>query len=171
MDIKENTEKVAPLVSLYSLSATNNKGEEVSLKEYKGKKLMIVNLASQCGFTPQYNELEELYRNNKEDLVILGFPSNDFGGQEPGSDEEIANFCKLNFGVTFPLFKKAEVKGESKQPVYKWLSDPSLNGWNDQEPTWNFSKYLVDENGYLMNFYSASVSPLAEDIQNMLKAE
>ncbi len=164
MDIRENKNKTAPEVSIYSLSVVNNKGEEISLKDFKGKKLLFVNLASQCGFTPQYHELEELYRNHKDKLVVLGFPSNDFGGQEPGTDEEIASFCQVNFGVTFPLFKRSEIKGEAQQPVYQWLSDPSLNGWNEQQPTWNFCKYLVDENGFLMNFFSASVSPLSTEL-------
>lgn len=171
MNKKTNEEKKVPLVSFYSLTATSNKGEEISLRAYKGKKIIIVNLASECGFTPQYQELEELYRHYKDDLVILGFPSNDFGGQEPASDEEIASFCQINFGVTFPLFKKSVVKGAAKQDVYKWLSDHTLNGWNDEEPNWNFCKYVVDENGYLSHFFSASVSPMSEEMLEAIDAE
>ena len=120
-----------------------------------------MNLASQCGYTPQYEELEQLYQSNKNDLIILGFPSNDFGGQEPGTDTEIAQFCKINFGVTFPIFPKNFVSGPKKQPVYQWLTDPKKNGWNDKEPTWNFFKYMIDENGNLDTIFSSSVSPLS----------
>ncbi len=155
--IGNKNEVIAPL-GFYSLKATLNNGEEVSFEKYKGKKVLIVNLASQCGFTPQYEELESLHEKNK-DLFILGFPANDFGKQEPGSDTEIAQFCKLNYGVTFPLFKKNDVKGDSKQPVYQWLTDKDKNGWNFLEPQWNFYKYLIDEKGNLSKFFSSSVSP------------
>ncbi len=121
--------------------------------------MLIVNLASLCGFTPQYEELQKLYEQ-AENLVILGFPANNFGTQEPGSDEEISNFCKVNYGVTFPLFKKDDVKGNEKQPVYQWLSDKNKNGWNDIEPKWNFYKYLIDEKGNLDKVFSSSVSPM-----------
>lgn len=155
-----NEKNIKPPVSFYGLNATNNKGETVSFEQFNGKKVLIVNLASQCGFTPQYSQLEELYQQHKDDIIVLGFPSNDFGGQEPGSDEDIENFCKVNFGVTFPLFKKDHVKGEKKQSVYQWLTDAEKNGWNNNDPDWNFNKYLVDENGSLQKVYSASVSPL-----------
>lgn len=153
--------KNAP-ANFYSLKAITNSGEEIEFEKYRGKKVLLVNVASQCGFTPQYAELERLHMQRK-DLVILGFPSNNFGAQEPGSDEEIAEFCNVNYGVTFQLFKKDEVKGNNKQPVYQWLSDETKNGWNNKEPEWNFYKYLVSENGDLLNVFSSSVSPL--DIQ------
>ena len=150
--------KKAP-VSFYSLKATTNSGNEISFKQYFGKKILIVNLASKCGYTPQYTELEQL-NQQKKNLVILGFPSNNFGSQEPGTDDDIAAFCKLNYGVTFQLFRKDDVSGNNKQPVYLWLSDEIKNGWNNQEPQWNFYKYLVDENGNLSKIFSSSVSPL-----------
>ena len=153
--------KNAP-ANFYSLKAIANSGEEIKFEKYKGKKVLLVNVASQCGFTPQYAELEQLHQQNKE-LVILGFPSNNFGAQEPGSNEEIAEFCRSNYGVTFQLFKKDDVKGNNKQPVYQWLGDETKNGWNNKEPEWNFYKYLVSENGDLLNVFSSSVSPL--DIQ------
>lgn len=162
INIHENKNKVKAPESFYSLKATSNTGEEISFEKYKGKKMLIVNLASQCGYTPQYEELEGLHQKNK-DIVILGFPANNFGAQEPGTDKEIAEFCRLNFGVTFPLFKKDDVNGNAKQPVYEWLTDKNKNGWNELEPQWNFYKYLVDENGNLLKVYSSSVSPL--DIQ------
>ena len=155
-----------PSESFYDLSAKANNGIPISFKEYAGKKILLVNLASQCGYTPQYNELQKLQDDFKEKLIVLGFPSDDFGGQEPGSDEEIASFCQVNFGVTFQLFRKAEVIGPQMQGVYKWLADPSLNGWNSKEPTWNFCKYLVDERGQLLHFYSSSVSPLSDEVIN-----
>jgi glutathione peroxidase len=152
-----SSNKNAPM-DFYSLKAITNSGKEIGFQTYKGKKVLLVNLASKCGFTPQYAELEELHQQYK-DLVILGFPANNFGAQEPGSDEEIAQFCKINYGVTFQLFKKNDVKGANKQPVYQWLTDANKNGWNNEEPKWNFYKYLVDKNGNLVNVFSSSVSP------------
>lgn len=160
IDITANKEKVKPPESFYSLTAFANNGDVVSFEKFKGKKVLLVNLASQCGFTPQYNELEELHLLFKDDIAVLGFPSNDFGGQEPGTDEEIANFCKLNFGVTFTLFQKDHVTGDNKQPVYQWLCNENKNGWNNGEPSWNFYKFLVDNQGNLEKMYSSSVSPL-----------
>jgi glutathione peroxidase len=148
----------APM-NFYYLSASANAGGEINFEKYRGKKLLLVNLASRCGFTPQYAELEQLHQQNN-DLVILGFPSNNFGSQEPGSDEEIAAFCQLNYGVTFQLFKKGDVKGPHRQPVYQWLTDPSKNGWNRKEPQWNFYKYLISETGDLLQVFSSAVSPL-----------
>lgn len=162
MKIQSNTTNKNARMNFYSLSAITNSGEEIKFEKYRGKKVLLVNLASQCGFTPQYAELEQLQQQNK-DIAILGFPSNNFGAQEPGSDEEIAEFCKVNYGVTFQLFKKNDVKGSNKQSVYQWLSDETKNGWNNKEPEWNFYKYLVDENGNLLNIFSSSVSPF--DIQ------
>ena len=159
INIKANKSNKNALVNFYSLKATTNTGEEIQFEKYRSKKILIVNLASQCGYTPQYGELERLHQQNKN-IIILGFPSNNFGAQEPGSDEEIATFCKVNYGVTFQLFKKDDVRGKNKQPVYQWLSDKSKNGWNNEEPKWNFYKYLVDENGNLVNVFSSSVSPL-----------
>lgn len=150
--------KIAP-VNFYSLKAITNAGEEILFEKYRGKKVLIVNLASRCGYTPQYAALEQLHQQNKN-IIILGFPSNNFGAQEPGTDDEIAAFCKLNYGVTFQLFKKDDVKGNTKQSVYQWLSDANKNGWNSASPQWNFYKYLVDENGNLSNVFSSSVSPL-----------
>lgn len=158
IDVYENKDKVLAPQDFYSLKATQNNGEEISFEKFKNKKVLIVNLASLCGFTPQYEDLQKLYEES-ENLVILGFPANNFGTQEPGSDEEISNFCKLNYGVTFPLFKKDDVVGKEKQPVYQWLSDHKKNGWNDVEPKWNFYKYLIDENGNLDKVFSSSVSP------------
>ncbi len=161
--VEENTSKKTAPVNFYSLKAITITGEEIIFEKYKGKKVLLVNLASQCGYTPQYAELEKLHQQNKN-LIILGFPSNNFGGQEPGTNEEIAKFCSVNYGVTFQLFKKDDVKGNTKQQVYKWLSDQKQNGWNNSEPQWNFYKYLVNEKGNLSKMFSSSVSPIDKRI-------
>jgi glutathione peroxidase len=157
--IYKNKEKVQALQSFYSLKATQINGEEISFEKFRNKKVLVVNLASLCGYTPQYAALQKLYERT-ENFVILGFPANNFGSQEPGSDDEINSFCKINYGVTFPLFKKNDVRGNEKQPVYQWLTDKNKNGWNDEEPHWNFFKYLVDEKGNLQKVFSSSVSPM-----------
>ena len=121
---------------------------------------MIVNTASECGYTAQYAELQQLYTKYADQLTIIGFPSNDFKEQEKGTDDEIAAFCKVNFGVTFPLAKKSSVlKGLGQNEVFQWLTMKEMNGWNEQQPTWNFSKYLIDEKGRLTHYFDPSVVP------------
>jgi glutathione peroxidase len=164
ISITSNKKQMKALHSFYSLQANANNGQLIDFERFRGKKVLLVNLASKCGFTPQYNELEKLHQLHNDKIIVLGFPSDDFGGQEPGSDEEIAEFCRINFGVTFQLFHKDHVKGLVKQPVYQWLCNASKNGWNNDEPTWNFCKYLVDEDGELQNIFSSSVSPLGDEI-------
>jgi len=144
-------------------------GAEVDFTQFKGKKVLIVNVASECGYTPQYEDLQKLYEANKDKLVILGFPANNFGKQEPGTNEEIKTFCQKNYGVTFPMFEKISVIGDDQHPLYKWLTSKDLNGWNDQQPTWNFCKYLLNENGELVKFYSQKVKPFDEEIVSQLK--
>lgn len=156
----ENIEAAIPSMPFYGLTATKTDGTLFSFNELKGKKVIIVNTATDCGFTPQYKELEQLYKTMKQDVAILAFPSNDFRGQEPGSDEEIAKFCKVNYGVSFPLFKKDSVLNPEFQGVYNWLADKNKNGWNELAPTWNFCKYLIDENGNLEAVYGPQISPL-----------
>jgi glutathione peroxidase len=142
-----------------------NSGIDLDFGKLKDKKVMIVNTASNCGYTNQYSELQELYEKNKERLVIIGFPSNDFKEQEKGSDEEIAQFCQVNFGVSFPLAKKSVViKSAEQNKVFEWLTHREFNGWNEQQPSWNFSKYLVNENGVLTHYFDPAVSPLSSDI-------
>jgi glutathione peroxidase len=150
-----------PIVPFHQLSVTLNNGTELSFDSLKNKKVLLVNTASNCGFTNQYSDLQKLYDTRKENLVLIGFPANDFKEQEKGSDEEIAQFCQLNFGVSFPLAKKSVVvKGPDQNKVFQWLTRKELNGWNDQQPTWNFSKYLVDESGRLTHFFEPAVSPV-----------
>lgn len=157
LKVWENKNKIPSQHSFYGLKAALNTGEEISFQKYKGKKVLLVNVASQCGYTPQYAQLEKLFR--EKGLLILGFPANNFGKQEPGNDKEIADFCKLNYGVTFPIFKKADVIGPHKQEVFEWLTDRNRNGWNDTAPRWNFYKYLIDEEGNLEKIFSSSFSP------------
>ena len=158
INVIENTGNISAPVDFYSLNMVLNTGHEISFERYRGKKLLIVNVAGNCGYTPQYTALEKLYQNENE-LEILGFPSNDFGNQEPGEDKEIARFCELNYGVSFPLFTKSHVSGSKKNAVFKWLTDKNQNGWNNEAPKWNFYKYLIDEKGNLEKMASSSVEP------------
>ncbi|MCU0325722.1 MAG: glutathione peroxidase [Spirosomaceae bacterium] len=146
--------------SIYDFKIKSLDGKQtISLAQYQGKKIVILNVASKCGFTPQYADWEAFYKKNKDKVVVLGFPANDFMMQEPGNNSEIAEFCHKNYGVTFQMFDKVEVTGKNKHPLYKWLSDKSLNGWNDQEPSWNFCKYVVDEKGNLVSFFASDIKP------------
>ncbi|MFO8130445.1 MAG: glutathione peroxidase [Bacteroidales bacterium] len=140
-------------------------GNDISLSEFKGKKILIVNTASKCGLTPQYEELQELYtRYGDDDFVIIGFPANNFLKQEPGSDEEIREFCKVNYGVTFPMMGKISVKGKNIHPIYEWLTQKEHNGVLDTKVKWNFQKFLVDENGNLVDVVYPRTSPMSEAV-------
>lgn len=168
----ENKEKVQPVISPNHLSIRMNSGKELPIGSLKGKKLMIVNTASNCGYTAQYEGLQKLYEQFHDRLEIIGFPSNDFKEQEKGTDDQIASFCKLNYGVTFPLAKKCSVlKGMGQEEVYKWLTNKEQNGWNEQQPTWNFSKYLIDEQGTLTHYFDPSVLPGDEELMKAIAAE
>ena len=165
-----NESPAVPGQSIYELSVALNNGENLSLSNFKGKKLMLVNTASDCGYTDQYTELQKLYDENKDKLVVIGFPANDFKQQEKGNDEEIARFCKINYGITFPLVKKCSVlAGPDQHPVFQWLSDKSKNGWTNKKPSWNFSKYLVNEDGTLINYFDPSISPLSSEVLAAIK--
>jgi glutathione peroxidase len=167
---KLSNEKNQPLVSFYSLEDTLINGTEFDFDRLKGKKLLLVNTASDCGYTGQYADLQKLSEKYKNELVVIGFPANDFKEQEKGTNEEIASFCKLNFGVSFPLMKKSSVKkGAEQNKVFQWLTDPAKNGWNSQQPSWNFCKYIVDENGRLTHYFASTVEPMSEEIARALK--
>ena len=158
---KTLTENKNAIESFYTLHATLNSGTVLDFSSLKNKKILIVNTASDCGYTPQYTELQKLYELKKEGLEIIAFPANDFKEQEKADDASIANFCSINFGVTFPMVKKAVViKNENQHAVYKWLTNENKNGWNSKAPSWNFCKYLIDENGNLTHFFEAALSPL-----------
>jgi glutathione peroxidase len=150
--------------SIYDIPLVTNDGQKTTLSKYKGKKILIVNVASECGYTPQYEDLEKLQKQYAHKVAVLGFPANDFGGQEPGSDQQIAAFCQKNFGVTFPLFQKAPVSGAEAQPLFKWLASKEQNGKNEQAPNWNFCKYLISEDGTLLKFYPSKVAPLSDEL-------
>lgn len=155
--------------SIYKYTFNNIEGKTINLKQFKGQKILIVNVASKCGFTSQYEELEILNRKFKDTLIIIGFPSNDFMNQEPGTNEEIAAFCKTKFDVTFLLSEKISVKkGKDQHEIYKWLTNKSLNGWNEQAPKWNFYKYLIDENGELTNVFPSTTNPMNKEITDAI---
>jgi len=167
-----NIKNEKPTSDFFKLKITMNDGSILPLDSFKGKKIMIVNTASDCGFTGQYDQLEKLYQKYKDRLIIIGFPTNEFGNQEKGNDASIASFCKINYGVSFPLAIKGEVlKSDTQQDVYKWLTDKSINGWNDQVPTWNFCKYLINEEGVLVDFFNSSIDPLGSEVEEALGRE
>ncbi|MGM0547320.1 MAG: glutathione peroxidase [Bacteroidota bacterium] len=157
--------------SVYEFKTTNINGKETSLSKYSGKVLLIVNTASECGFTPQYEGLQKLHKEYKdEDLVILGFPANNFGGQEPGTDEEIKQFCKVNYDVGFPMFSKVSVKGDDQHPLFQYLTtaeNPDFTG----EIKWNFEKFLIDTNGKLVHRFRSDVKPQSTEIIKAIEKE
>jgi glutathione peroxidase len=139
-------------------------GNDIDFNKFKGKKLLLVNVASKCGFTPQYEDLQKLHEKYKDKLTILGLPCNQFKDQEPGTNAEIKEFCTLNYGVTFLVTEKIDVKGENQHPIYQWLTNKSKNGLKDSSVKWNFQKYLLDENGRLIDFYYSITKPLSDSI-------
>ncbi|ULQ52281.1 glutathione peroxidase [Flavihumibacter fluvii] len=166
-----NQQSVRPIESLYNLVISLNDGSKLSMATLKGKKILLVNTASDCGYTAQYEELQELSEQYNKNLVVIAFPANDFKEQEKGDDASIAQFCKKNYGVSFPLSKKTSViKSNQQDPVFHWLSDHRLNGWCDRDPEWNFSKYLVDENGTLTHYFPAAISPLDPIVTKFIQA-
>ncbi|HEY1038569.1 MAG TPA: glutathione peroxidase [Bacteroidia bacterium] len=158
--------------SLHDFSVQTLEGKEFSFSSLKGKKVMIVNTASECGYTPQYAELEGLYEKYKDkNFVIIGFPCNDFGGQEPGTAAEIKTFCTKNYGVTFPLMEKVVIKGDNISPVYKWLTHKSENGVEDANVKWNFNKFLIDENGKYVKHLGSGVTPMDDEITKWIEGK
>tara|TARA_Y100000385_G_scaffold289129_1_gene357658 strand:- start:7575 stop:8096 length:522 start_codon:yes stop_codon:yes gene_type:complete len=154
--------------SLYDLSFNSIEGDEISLRSFEGKHILFVNVASECGFTSQYKGLEELSKKYKDNLVVIGMPCNQFGGQEPGTPKEIKSFCEVRYGVTFPLSEKIEVRGATQHPIYKWLTDKNKNGNSSSDVKWNFQKYLVDPNGKLINYFYSTTSPMSTKIIEVL---
>jgi len=152
-------------ISFYQITVKSIDGKDYSLKQLQGKKVMIVNTASKCGFTPQYEQLEALFKKFGGDkFVIVGFPANNFLSQEPGSNAEIREFCDSRYGVTFPMMAKISVKGKDMHPLYKWLTDKKLNGVMDSDVKWNFQKYLIDEKGNLVSVIPPKQSPMSDQI-------
>ena len=155
--------------SIHSFKVKSIDGGTIDFAKFKGKKILVVNTASKCGNTPQYEALQKLADQYKDKLVVVGFPANNFGGQEPGSDGEIVEFCKKNYGVTFPLASKISVKGDDTAPIYKWLTSKTENGVLDASISWNFNKFLLDENGKMIAHFSTKVTPDSEEITKYLK--
>jgi glutathione peroxidase len=170
--VLQNQAKLPPGQSFYDLAAELNNGTTLHFQSLKGKKVLIVNTASNCGYTNQYADLQKLSDEEKERVAIIGFPANDFKEQEKGSDEEIAAFCQVNFAVNFPLAKKSNVlRGAQQNPVFSWLTDKTKNGWTNKQPTWNFSKWLVNEEGMLTHYFDPSISPLSDQVKQAITRE
>ncbi len=168
--VLRNEKQAAAPVPFYDLAGQLNSGQPLKFDELRGKKVLLVNTASNCGYTNQYEELQQLSEQFSDQLVVLGFPANDFAEQEKADDKAIEQFCQVNFGVSFPLMKKSVVvkKGE-QNPVYQWLSNARQNGWNEQAPDWNFSKYLISEDGRLTHYFGPAVSPLSDTVISTIK--
>jgi glutathione peroxidase len=156
------------ITTIYDFKVPSLEGSTIDFSKFKGKKVLIVNTASECGYTPQYADLQKLYEAYKSKLVIVGFPANNFGGQEPGSNTEIKEFCKKNYGVTFMMAEKVSVKGADIHPLFKWLTNKSENGVMDAEIKWNFTKFLLDEKGKLIGVFPSKVNPNSEEITKYL---
>ncbi|MFP3831522.1 MULTISPECIES: glutathione peroxidase [Chryseobacterium] len=155
--------------TIYDFKVEGLDGKEINFADFKGKKILIVNTASECGFTPQYADLEKVYEEYKDKLVVVGFPANNFGGQEPGTNTEIGTFCQKNYGVTFPMAAKVSVKGDDIAPIFKYLTEQELNGVKNTSILWNFTKFLIDENGKLIDTYVSTTKPTSESITKHLK--
>ena len=154
--------------SIYDFKVTSLNGDTIDFADFRGKKILIVNTASKCGFTPQYEGLEQLYQKYKDRLVVIGFPCNNFLSQEPGSNEKIKEFCTKNYGVSFPMAAKISVKGKNIAPIYKWLCNKSENGVMDAKISWNFNKFLLDENGKIIAWFPSKVTPMSSEITDKL---
>ena len=155
--------------SIHEFKVPSIEGGTIDFSQFKGKKILVVNTASKCGYTPQYDGLEKLYKEHKDKLVIVGFPANNFGGQEPGTNEEIKEFCKVRFGVSFPLAAKVDVVGDNTDPLFKWLTQKEENGVLDATVKWNFTKFLLDENGKMLASFPSNVTPDSKEIMAYLK--
>ena len=155
--------------SFYDIKLNDINGKQIDLKSFEDKYILFVNVASKCGFTSQYTDLEKLHQKYQNDLVVIGLPCNQFGGQEPGDAEEIKNFCSSNYGVTFIISEKIEVKGEGMHPLYQWLTQKELNGKTSSTVKWNFQKYVVDKNGELLNYFYSMTGPLSNKITSLIE--
>ena len=153
---------------IYNIKINSLQRNEINLSDFKGKYILFVNVASKCGFTPQYKDLQKLYESYQDKLMIIGVPCNQFGKQEPGNETEIEEFCEVNYGVTFLITEKIDVKGNNQHPLYKWLTSKSENGKKNSSVKWNFQKYLVDQEGQLIDFYYSITKPTSKKITKHL---
>lgn len=156
----------APNIFQFKVPALD--GSTIDFSKFRGKKILIVNTASKCGYTPQYEGLEELYKTHGDKLVVVGFPANNFGGQEPGTNSEIKEFCTKNYGVTFPMAAKVSVKGDDIAPIFQWLTRKTENGVMDATIKWNFTKFLLNENGELVSVFDSNVTPMSSELLGKL---
>ena len=164
-----STSANSTVTSFYDLTINTIDGDVIDFSSFKGKNVLIVNVASYCGFTGQYKALEKLFTENKDDLIVIGVPCNQFGGQEPNNEKEIQEFCEKNFGVTFTLTEKVDVKGSNQHPLYKWLTNKNLNGAIESSVKWNFQKYFINKNGQLINYFLSTTSPTSSKIVSLIE--
>jgi len=169
MFVKDSDVSKIDVSTFYDIEINTINGDLLNLNSFKGKYVLIVNVASKCGFTSQYESLQKLYDQNKDKLVVIGVPCNQFGSQEPGTSSEIKSFCTLNYGVTFPITEKIDVKGKNQHNLYKWLTNKVNNRRKDSSVKWNFQKYLIDKNGTLIDYYFSSTNPLNSKITKHIK--
>ena len=162
-------EKPMDIKSFYDIKINNLQGKPLNLKEFKGKHILIVNVASKCGFTPQYKDLQELHETYKEKLQVIGVPCNQFGGQEPGTADDIESFCQVNYGVDFLITEKVDVKGNNQHPLFEWLTNEEQNGVSSSTVKWNFQKYIIDTDGKLVDYYFSLTNPMSKKIIKHLK--
>ena len=166
---KQPSSPIASGTSFYDLSVPGIEGDSIHMSDYRGKYVLCVNVASRCGYTPQYKDLQQLYEKYQDRLVIIGFPCNQFMYQEPGDEAQILEFCERNYGVTFPLSAKIDVKGSGQHPVYQWLTSQALNGESNHEVKWNFHKFLVSPEGKLIGSFPSKVLPMGEEITGLIR--
>lgn len=170
--IQCHAQKKEDMKTIYDYKVEDINGEEFDFADLKGKKILIVNTASKCGFTPQFEGLEKLYQKYKnQNFIIVGFPSNDFGQQDPGTNEEIAEFCRINYGVSFPMMSKISVKGENMAPIYQFLTQKELNGKKNSSVKWNFQKYLINEDGTLHDYFYSITNPESKKITKWIEGK
>lgn len=162
--------KIKPLSSIHQFKVAGINQEEIDFAAYRGKKILVVNVASECGFTPQYQQLQELFEYGKDKLVVVGFPCNDFGAQEPGDAIAIQQFCETSYGVSFPLAAKVHIVSSAPHPIYRWLTNKALNGKMDASVEWNFHKFLLDEQGQLLAHFPSAVAPIDPRIIDLIEA-
>ena len=168
VDYSSNNIKTKPM-PIYDININDIQGEEINLNDFKGKYVLFVNVASNCGFTRQYKDLQTLYDKYKDELVVVGVPCNQFGGQEPGDEEQISIFCSEKYNVTFPMTEKIAVRGSNQHPLYKWLTSKDLNGRKNSSVKWNFQKYLVDKDGNLIDYWYSLTNPTSSKITNYIR--